>query len=193
MKARGLLAFAAAALLAVCLIILLRRDSGSDTSQVPTGASLRFLGFTNLAAQGDVAVFLVTNTGPECVSFDPDAFEYSESGVWITNSLRNQYRDGWLYWYHDTNGSVVLGTWYDFGGILEPGTSARIGAPLLATNTPWRLHFYCVEEADGVQGVVDRGHALAMHTASVVTNGMARNQRIFSGKRYYLISPNLRP
>ena len=193
MKARGPLAFAAVALLAICLVFLLRRDPGSDTSQVPTGASLTFLGFTNLSVQGDIAVFLVTNAGPECVSFDPDAFEYSESGVWITNSLRNQRRDRWLYWYHDPNGRVILGSWYDFGGLLEPGASALIGAPVLVTNTPWRLHFYCVEEATGVEGVVDRGHALAMHTASVVTNGMARNQRIFSGKRYHLISPNLQP
>jgi hypothetical protein len=191
MKTRTLVAAVAVALLALCLVLVMRHDSDSNPAQAPNGVSLAFHGLTNLPTKGNVAVFFVTNAGPERVAFSPDAFEYRDGQVWVTNSLRNQRRDGWLYWYHDLTGNLRLGNWYDFGGDLEPGASALFAAPMLVTNAPWRLHFYCVEQATGVQGIADRTRDLVQHTASVITNGAARNQATFSGRRYYLISREL--
>ena len=129
----------------------------------------------------------MTNAGSRRTSFDPDGLEFRGSQPWVTNSLRNQRLDGWLYWYHDVDGNVRLGDWYDFGGDLEPGGSATFAAPVLVTDAPWRLHFYCVEQATGVQGLVDRTGDLVQHVSSVITNGAARNQATFSGRQYYLI------
>jgi hypothetical protein len=76
---------------------------------------------------------------------------------------------------------------------LEAGAVATFAAPILITNAPWRLHFYCVEQAKGFPGLVDRAGDLIEHTVSVITNGAARNQATFSGKRYYLFSPEISP
>ncbi len=193
MKARKLATSVGIALLFLCVFLLVRERPESNTSQTPKGVSLTFSGLTNIPTKGDFAVFFVTNAGPERVAFDPDALEFRDAGVWVTNSLRNKRRDAWLYWHRDSAGNLRLGNWYDFGGDLGPGASALFAAPVLVTNAPWRLHFYCVEQATGVEGIVDRAGDLIQHTVSVITNGAARNQATFSGRRYYLISPELSP
>lgn len=192
MKKRAItVSLAVALLLALGLLLLLRRYSGSHPAAAPTGVLLSFHGLTNVPAKGDYALFSVTNAGSRRTSFDPDGLEIRGSQPWVTNSLRNQRRDDWLYWYQDVDGNVRLGNWYDFGGDLEPGDSATFAAPVPVTNAPWRLHFYCVEQATGVQGLVDRTGDVVQHVSSVITNGAARNQATFSGRRYYLTSPEI--
>lgn len=191
MKKRTITASLTMAMLVIGLLLLVRRYSGTDPAEAPMGVLLSFHGRTNVPAKGDYALFSVTNAGSRRTSFEPDGLEYRDSQTWVTNSLRNQRRDDWLYWYHDAGGNVRLGNWYDFGGDLDPGASATFAAPVLVTNAPWRLHFYCVEQATGVQGLVDRTGDLVQHTASVIKNRAARNQETFSGRRYYLMSPDL--
>jgi hypothetical protein len=145
MKKRTMAASVVVALLALCLFLLMRRGSDSNTTQAPRGVSLAFRGLTNLPTKGDVAVFFVTNAGPERVSFSPDAFEYRDAQAWVTNSLRNQRRDGWLYWYHDLTGNLRLGNWYD-GSIA--GFVGEMGDAV--PQAPWDFSLYdCSCRGDG--------------------------------------------
>jgi hypothetical protein len=173
------------------LLLLVRQTSGPVPGPTVPGVALALHGITNVAAKGTHVAFTVSNPGPQRVSFSPDAVEFFDGRGWITNSLRNMPRQDWLYWYQDLSGNLVVGNWYDWGGDLEPGAVASFAAPVLITNAPWRLHFYCVEQAVGVQGLVDRTGDLVQHTVSVITDGAARNQATFSGRRYYLISPEI--
>jgi hypothetical protein len=191
MKKRTITVSLAVALLAIGFLLLLRRYSERNPAGAPAGVLLSFHGLTNVPAKGDYALFSVTNAGSRRVSFDPDGLEYRDSRTWITNSLRNQRRDNWLYWDHNANGNVQLGKWDDFGGDLEPGASAMFGAPVLVTNAPWRLSFYCVEQAVGFRGVVDRTGDIAQRVSGVISNGAAGSQTTFSGRRYYLVSPEI--
>jgi hypothetical protein len=160
-------------------------------SPASTGIKLVFIGLTNLPAKGNFAVFAVSNSGPERVAFNADAIAYRSSQGWTTNSLRNTTRRDWVCWFPDTNGNSRLGSWSDFGGDLGPGSSAVFGAPVPVTNFVWRLDFYCVEKATGVPGLVDRTSDFAQHALSVLTNGAARNQETFSGRRYHVLGPEI--
>src|ERR1051326_117615 len=111
MKNRTITISLAVAVLAIGILVLLRRYSGSNPAAAPAGVLLSFHGLTNIPAKGDYAVFFVTNAGSRRTSFDPDGLEYRTSQTWVTNSLRNQRRDDWLYWHHDANGKVQLGKW----------------------------------------------------------------------------------
>jgi hypothetical protein len=184
---------AVALLVGGLLFLLLRRYSGSHPAGAPAGVLLSFQGLTNVPAKGRYAVFSVTNAGPSRTAFDPDGLEYRDSQAWVTNSLRNKRLDEWLYWYHDAKGIVRVGNWYDFGGDLKPGASAAFAAPVMVTNAPWRLYFYCVEQATSVQGLVDRTGDLVQHAASFITNSAVGSQTTFSGRRYYLVSPEISP
>ena len=180
------------------LVLLVRPTSGPPPAPTGPGVALAFHGVTNVPAAGTYAAFTVSNAGPQRVSFSPDAVEYFDGRGWITNSLRNMsnksQRD-WLYWYQDLTGKLHVGNWQDWGGGLEPGAVATFAAPILITNAPWRLRFYCVEQAQalGIPGLVDRTGDLIRNTASVITNGAAGNLTTFSGNRYYLISPEINP
>lgn len=173
------------------LFLLVRPTSGPAPRPTVPRVALALHGITNVAGEGTYVAFTVSNPGPRLVAFSPDAVEFFDGRGWITNSLRNMPRLDWLYWYQDLSGNLRVGNWHDWGGDLEPGAVATFAAPVLITNAPWRLHFYCVEQATGFQGLVDRTGDLLQHTASVLTNGAARNQGTFSGKRYYLISPQI--
>ena len=191
-KKRIITAAVVLGLLVLCLILLMRRGSEANTSQASRGISLALHGLTNIPTKGDVAVFFVTNAGPEHTSFSPDAFEYLKAEVWVTNSLRNKRRDGWLVWQSESTGNPRRGKWVNMRSVsFKSGASGLIAAPMLVTNAPWRLHFHCVERATGSQGIADRASDLFLHTSSVVTNGSARNQMTYSGRQYELISPEL--
>jgi hypothetical protein len=190
MKNRTIAAWSAVGFLAIGLL-LLRRDSGPHPVGAPTGVLLSFDGITNVPVKGDYAIFSVTNGGSRRTAFSPIGLEYLNSKAWVTNSLLNRNRDDWLYWYNDLAGNVLLGNWYDFGGDLKPGASATFAAPFPITNAPWRLHFLCKEQSAGIQGFVDRTGDVVQHTTSVMTNGAARNQVTFSGRYYYLMSPDI--
>lgn len=177
--------------LAILMLLLARRYSTSYPAEAQRGVLLLFHGLTNVQGKNIYALFSVTNAGSQRTSFSPDGLEYRTSLAWITNSLRNKRRDDWLYWYQDASQNVRLGNWYDFDGYLEPGATATFAAPILSTNTPWRLQFYCVEQATGLHGLTERTGDLIEHTTSVITKGAARNQTTFSGRRYYLFSPEL--
>jgi hypothetical protein len=181
------------AALVATLVLLVRPNSGPPPASTVAGVALAFHGVTNVPAKGTYAAFTVSNTGPQSVAFSPDAVEYFDGRGWITNSLKNKSRRDWLYWYQDLTGKLRVGNWHDWGGDLEPGAVAAFAAPILITNAPWRLHFYCVEQAKGITGLVDRTGDLIEQTVSVITNGAARNQTTFSGMRYYLISPEITP
>jgi len=189
------LALAVLAVLVVGLLLLPRRYCASKPvpAPAPTGVLLSFHGLTNLPLRGLYVLFSVTNAGSQRASFDPDSLAYrdSQTQTWVTNSLRNQRRDGWLYWRHDPDGLVRLGSWDDFGGDLLPAASATFAAPVLVSNAPWRLSFYCVEQAVGVQGLVDRSGDLLQHVSGVITSGPAGSQTTFSGRRYYLVTPEI--
>ena len=179
------------ALAALCVLTLHREGSDSKWTPVPRGVSLNFWGYTNIPTKGTVAMFLVTNEGTERFSIYPDAYEVLKGETWVTNSLRNKRLDGWLYWYHGLSNDLVLGSLYDFDGYLDSGGSALFAAPMLVTNAPWRLHFYCVEQATGMQRIADRTGDLVQNTVGVLTNSPAGGRMTFGGKRYYLISPIL--
>ena len=173
------------------LVLLVRPTSGPPPAPTVPGVALSFHGLTNVPAKGTYVAFTVTNAGPQRVSFLLDAVEYFDGRGWITNSLRNMsnksQRD-WLYWYQDLTGKLHVGNWQDWGGGLEAGAVATFAAPILITNAPWRLHFHCVE-----QEFVDRTGDFIKNTASVITDGGVGNLTTFSGKRYYLISPEIAP
>jgi hypothetical protein len=175
------------------LLLLVRPTSSPFSAPTVPGVALAFHGGTNVPAKGTYAAFTVSNAGPQRVSFSPDAVEYFDGRGWITNSLRNKSRRDWLYWYQDLTGKLHVGNWQDWGGGLEAGAVATFAAPILITNAPWRLHFYCVEQAMGIPGLVDRTGDLIKNTASVITNGAAGNLTTLSGKRYHLVSPEITP
>jgi hypothetical protein len=175
-------------ILAALLLLVSSPPPGPRTS---TGIQLAFIGLTNLPTKGNFAVFAVSNPGPERVSFNPDAIAYRSSQGWTTNSLRNTTRRDWVYWEQDTNGNSSLARWYDFGGDLGPGSSAVFGAPVPVTNSVWRLDFYCVEEATGIEGMVGRVSDFTQNTLSDLTNGAAGNIKTWRGRRYHIMSPEI--
>lgn len=175
----------------VLAVVLVRVYSVPRLGPAALGVRLAFVGLTNVPSRGRFAVFIVTNAGPERVAFDPDALEYRVPQGWATNSLRNQTRRDWLCWHQDPAGGLKLGKWDDFGSDLRSGMSVRFGAPVTITDAVWRLDFYCVEQATGVQGFRDRVGDLVQRTVSVITNGVARDETTFTGRRYHLLSPEI--
>src|SRR5438105_1986598 len=101
-------------------------------------ASVTFLGFTNVPANGRCAIFSLTNASSVLNGFLVDSFEESISGVWARRGLTNgtgltSQAHAWL--------SGFLG-WQDS---LEPGKTAVFCVPRPVSNGSWRVCFICQE------------------------------------------------
>jgi hypothetical protein len=168
-------ALLACALLVVIATRLLRR-SGSTEQQTPQGVTAISLGVTNAENGRRFAIFQLTNGTRTEVGFLIEAFEQlapGESNQWTRTTLRGAGRS----WINEWSGALK--------NMLAPGSTYTFAAPPPVTNAAWRIVFRCFER----QALRDRSRELVLG----FTNSSARNDRVFSGRNYQVITPDVAP
>ena len=154
------------------LVLGSRNDTSVDTSAC-------FLGFTNVPGKGRCAMFAITNTSGRRIGLCVDSFDESLSGAWSRRALASGSQltpqaHTWL--------SSFVG-WKD---CLRPDEGFVFGVPSPTANAAWRIRFTAQEQealADRAREWIGEG---AAH--SIVLNG-----RVFSGRRYTFLSPEVAP
>jgi hypothetical protein len=166
-----------------------RRDRGSRFSSTPSSgsppiheASLVFIGFTNIPAKGDRAVFSCTNGSAKPICFLVENFDTASSGSWKTNRLDNGDRKGGLTEEAKRWLSGFIGT----PSRLGPNEGSIFYAPSPVTNTAWRVRFLYVEQTVG-----DRIRKLTIGGVELPADSVIANGEYFTGRRYKLLSSEI--
>ena len=102
----------------------------------------------------------------------PEAFEQPRASAWVRTPLTGR-------------ASRTVRDWIGVPEELKPGQSATFMAPPPTTNGTWRLVFLCQEQAL----LIDPATDMARHLTD--TNVMKTQPRQFSGRRYYVTSPEV--
>jgi hypothetical protein len=155
-------------------VVLLARWSGvAVRGSPPQKATLLFLGPTNLPA-GSYAVFCLTNETKTPLACVPEAVEQASTNGWMRTSLNG-------------TGGRGMRDWIGVPEELKPGQGFTFLVPSPDSNGTWRLVFMCQEQARLIDPVTDTVRHLTD------TNAMQSKIRQFSGRRYYVTSPEVRP
>ncbi len=155
------------------LAVLFVKWGGAKTGpSAPQVATLLHLGSTNLNSL-NFAVFCLTNGTSAHFACIPEAFEELNEGIWIRTPLTGRARR-------------VVGNWIGVGEELQPGQAFTFFVPPPTTGAVWRLVFMCQEQAPIIDPVTDT----VRHITD--TNAVRTNLRQFSGRRYYVVSPQVR-
>lgn len=135
-------------------------------------ASLQLLGVSNLPA-GSFAVFCLSNSTGTDIACVPEAFEQPIAGAWVHTPLTGR-------------ASRTVRDWIGVPEELKPGKAVSFMVPP-PTNVAWRLVFMCQERARLIDPVNDTARHL------IHTNAAQVQDRQFSGRRYYVSSPEVAP
>lgn len=154
----------------VVFAILGRRGARGPLSQ---DASLLLLGMTNISA-GTFGVFCLSNGTRMHIACVPEAFEQPSASAWVRTPLTGR-------------ASPAVRDWIGVREELKPGDGFTFMVPAPTTNGAWRLVFMCQERTLLVDPVTDTVRHLAD------TNAMKTQLRQFSGRRYYVTSPQVAP
>ena len=127
------------------MVLLLIIGFARGRSRAMPGASLVFLGFTNLPAKGDGVLFCCSNDSAKRIYLGLEGFDTFSSGKWEKHRLDNGNGRGGLN--DEAKG------WLDrFNGTpspLGPSEAATFYVPSPAANTAWRVRLSCVEQTLG--------------------------------------------
>jgi hypothetical protein len=157
------------AIAAVATMLRRPADSGADAPQ--RNLTVLSLGVTNDAAGRAFAQFQLTNSTRGEVGIFVEAIDQLSSNEWDRTLLQGPSRS----WINEWVGERK--------NILSPSGTYTFAAPAPVTNAAWRIVFRCVER----QTVRDRSRELMIG----FTNSSARNDRMFSGRSYHLITPEV--
>jgi hypothetical protein len=138
-----------------------------------TGASLLWLGSTNVLSKGHFAILCLTNPTSVDVILIPDRIEWLASGTWTNAPLTGSGQGQLLNWIGFRNDS------------LRPGAGFVFLVPPPYTNTLWRVCFQC-QERDPVDDTVAE-----FENNLTDSNAAVHQTRIFSGRAYDAISPEI--
>ncbi len=163
---RRIALLAALPLALVGLVVTVLQRSGTSAS--PQHITASFDGFTNVAPTGRHAMFTLTNTTRGEVALLVEAFEELVSNSWTRTALKGTNRS-WLNEWQGTRKNT-----------LKPRESYTFLAPPPVTNAAWRIVFRCFER----RRFRDRTSELLVQ----FTNSAARNDRMFSGRNYQVIT-----
>lgn len=136
-------------------------------------ALLLLLGVTNLPA-GSFAVFCLSNSTGTAIACVPEAFEQSSAGSWVRTPLAGSPRG-------------AVRDWIGVPEELDAGKAVSFMVTPPTTNGTWRVVFMCQERARWIDPVTDAGRHL------IDTNAAQVQDRQFSGRRYYVRSPEVEP
>ena len=136
-------------------------------------ASLLLLGVTNLPA-GNFAVFCLSNSTGTHIACVPEAFEQASAGAWVRTPLTGR-------------ASRAVRDWIGVPEELKPGQAVSFMVPPPTTKGAWRLVFMCQERTRLIDPVTDTARHL------IDTNAAQVQDRQFSGRRYYVSSPEVAP
>jgi hypothetical protein len=117
-------------------------------------------------------MFCLTNGTRAHIVCVPEAIEQVSAGAWVRTPL--------------TGGARRPGRdWIGVQEELRAGEAFTFLVPPPTTGAPWRLVFVCQEQSPVVDPVTD---TVREHTD---TNAMITELRQFSGRRYYVSSPEV--
>ena len=161
-----------AAALGISAVLVLRQPAPQARPSHAEEASLLFVGFTNVPAKGTHAMFCLTNSTRAHLVCVPDSVEQATAGVWVRTALTGK-------------ASRAVRHWVGLKEELFPGEAFTFSVPPPTTNVAWRLVFLCQERARVVDGASD----LLRHVTD--TNAAAHQDRRFSGRRYFVMTPEV--
>lgn len=168
-------------IIAACLIpLVFPAESHAQTpTNAPPRVSITFLGFTN-NIRSAAAVFRFTNATPQKVFLQVTAFEYKDQSVWKTapspqGTSLTRAPDGS---YHVQNGNMGFAAGVGFSHSLAPSSALTQEFDVHDTNVIWRIQAFCVEDATGLPGLVERGKEVVKKVQT------GKNVEILSGKKY---------
>lgn len=153
-----------------CVVLLARRAAAVRAS-LPQNATLLLFGVTNLPA-GSFAVFCLSNVTTMHLACVPEAVEQVRAGGWVRMPLTGR-------------ATRALRDWIGLREELKPGEGFIFLVPPPTTNGTWRVVFMCREQAPLIDPVTDTVRHLTD------TNAMKTQLRQFSGRRYYVTSPEV--
>ncbi len=156
--------------LGVSVVLLARRGSVAARPVPARDASLLLLGVTNLPT-GSSAVFLLRNSTGTHIACVPEAIEQRIAGAWVRVPL--------------TGKASAVRDWIGLQEELKPGEAFTLLVPPPINGTSWRLVFMCQEQSQVVDPVTD----LVKHLTD--TKAVKNQLRQFSGRRYYISSPEV--
>lgn len=136
-------------------------------------ATFTLLGVTNIPA-GHFVAFCLSNSTPAHFACFPQAIEVADTNGWRLISLTGK-------------GSGRLRKWIGVPEELQPGQAATFMVPTLATKRAWRLVFGFQEQKPFVDPVTDAVRHLTD------TNAAKYQDRQFSGRKYFLKTPEVAP
>jgi hypothetical protein len=158
--------------LIMCMVLVLRQRVTEVQPLHRQQALLLFVGFTNGSAKGDYAAFRLTNSTRAHIVCVPESIEQSNAGAWVitplTGRAKRRVRD-----------------WVGVKEELRPGEAFTFLVPPPTTNGAWRLSFLCQERAT----LTDAASDLVRHVTD--TNAAAHQDRQFSGRRYFVTTPEV--
>jgi hypothetical protein len=157
-------------ILVVAVLLVSRRPSGTPAAL--NDASLLLIGFTNIPSKGRHATFCLTNNTTKHIAFIPDSREQMVAGAWQRTPLSGRARRAVRDWI----------------GLREELSSHEAFTFYVQTPTnsgTWRLVFMCQEREPVKDGVRD----VYQHVTD--TNAAALQSRVFSGRQYFLRSPEV--
>lgn len=157
--------------LGVGIVLMAKRGSAVARLSPARDASLLLVRVPQPPTSG-FARFCLTNGTRAHIACVPEAFEQTSAGTWVraplTGGAKRAVRD-----------------WVGVPETLGPGEATTFLVPPPTTPGPWRLVFMCQEQAQVIDPVMD--------AARDVTDAKARSTdlRQFSGRRYYITSPEV--
>jgi hypothetical protein len=129
------------------------------------------LGVTNLPS-GSFAIFCLSNSTGTHIACVPEAFEQPGAGVWVRTPLTGR-------------ASRAVRDWIGVPEELKPGEAVTFMVPPPTTSGAWKLVFMCQEQAPLTDPITDTVRHLTD------TNAARVQSRQFSGRRYYVTSPEI--
>jgi hypothetical protein len=155
------------------IVLMAKRGSTATQPSKPQDASLLLVRAPK-APTNRLARFCLSNGTSVRMACMPEAFEQMTAGAWARIPLTG-------------GGSRAVRDWIGVPEILGPGEAQTFMVPPPATTGTWRLVFMCQEQTPVADPVIN--------TAGQITDAKARSTGLqqFSGRRYYVTSPEVAP
>jgi hypothetical protein len=168
-------------LFSACVAVLCPQGQvfAQTSTNAPLGLSISFLGFTN-NVRGDAAIFHFTNSAPHKLFFQVTGLEYLNDGAWKpappTQGARLQRTPDGSY--RVLGGEMGWAAGVGFSLSLAASTAVTQQFDVHDTHAVWRIQAFCVEEATGLPGLVERGKEIIKKVQT------GKNIEILSGRKY---------
>ena len=117
-------------------------------------------------------MFCLSNSTMAAIGCVPEAFEQFTTDAWVRTPLTGRW-------------SSAARDWIGVREQLKPGEAFTFLVPSPTTVGAWRLVFMCQEQAQVIDPVMDTVRRLTD------TNAIKTQLRQFSGRRYYVSSPEV--